>query len=426
MTALVIGAAISGRAAAGLLRAQGHKVVLYDRDPEALAGVDADVAHGGEWDRAFLDGVDLVVPSPGVPEHAAPVADAIRAGLTIWSELELGYRHAGLPVMAVTATNGKTTITEVAAAMLNASGVRAAAVGNIGDPLCAVDPALWDVLVVEASSFQLRFIDSFHASAAVLLNVAPDHLDWHLTMERYVAAKQRVLERQTASDIVVFDADDPGASAAVAPAVARRVPVSGSRLPSGGWGRDGDTLQIEGARVPLADLWRRDAAFVVDLAAAAAGAMHLGANPVAAAAVARSFRPGRHRRELVGSWDGVDWVDDSKATNPHAAIAAIRAYPSVVLIAGGRAKGLDLTPLAAEPNVRALVAIGEAAPALMAVAPGAQVADSIDQAVAYADAAARGGDTVLLAPGCASFDMFSSYADRGDRFAAAVRARKGA
>ena len=424
MTALVIGAAVSGRAAASLLRARGQKVVVYDRDPATLAGVEADVAHGGEWDRSFLDGVDLVVPSPGVPEHAPPVADSLEAGLTIWSELELGYRHAGLPVMAVTATNGKTTITEAAAAMLNASGIRAAAVGNIGDPLSAVDPTRWDVLVVEASSFQLRFVDSFHASAAVLLNVAPDHLDWHVTMERYVAAKQRVLERQTGSDIVVFDADDPGAVTAVGPARARLVPVSGSRRPAGGWGRDGDSLRVGDAVVPLADLGRSDAAFIVDLAAAAAGAMHLGASAAAVAAVAHTYRPGGHRRQLVGSWDGVAWVDDSKATNPHAAIAAIRAYPSVVLIAGGRAKGLDVAPLAGETNVRALIAIGEAATALLAVAPGAKVAVTMEEAVALADAAARPGDTVLLAPGCASFDMFSSYADRGDRFAAAVLTRK--
>lgn len=424
MTALVIGAAISGRAAASLLRAQGHKVVIYDRDPAALAGAAADAAHGGEWDPALLDGIDLVVPSPGVPEHAPPLADAIGAGLTIWSELELGYRHAGLPVMAITATNGKTTITEAAAAMLNASGIRAAAVGNIGDPLSAVDPGRWDVLVVEASSFQLRFVDSFHASAAVLLNVAPDHLDWHLTMDRYVAAKQRILERQTASDIVVFDADDPGAVAAVAGATARQVPVSGTRMPPAGWGRDGDAWHVEGVRVPLAELGRSDPTFVVDLAAAAAGAIHLGATVAGVATVAHTYRPGRHRRQLVGSWDGVDWVDDSKATNPHAAIAAIRSYRSVVLIAGGRAKGLDITPLAAEPNVRTLIAIGEAAPALLAVAPGASVANSITEAVALADAAARPGDTVLLAPGCASFDMFNSYADRGDRFAAAVLARK--
>lgn len=424
MTTLVIGAAVSGRAAATLLRSRGDKVVVYDRDAAAVAGIDADVVHGGEWDPSLLDGVDLVVPSPGVPEHAAPIVDALVLGLPIWSELELGFRNVGVPVMAVTATNGKTTITELAAAMLTESGLRAAAVGNIGVPLSGVDDRELDVLVVEASSFQLRFVDSFHAEAAVLLNVAPDHLDWHLTMARYVAAKQRVLERQTESDIVVFDAEDPGASAAVAAATATRVPVSASRVPRGGWGVDGDTLYVGGAALRLPELARSDAAFVVDVAAAAAGALHLGADPAAVERAARQYRPGSHRRELVGTWEGVDWVDDSKATNPHAALAAIRSFASVVLIAGGRDKGLDVRPLALEPNVVGLVAIGEAASALAAASSRTVLAGSMEEAVAIADDLARAGDTVLLAPGCASFDMFRSYGDRGDRFAAAVRRRK--
>ncbi len=425
MNTLVIGAAVSGRSAARVLREQGDSVVLYDRDPAAVAGIDAHAVHGGEWDRALLDGIELVVASPGVPEHAAPIADALSAGIRIWSELELGYRRAGLPVLAVTATNGKTTVTEAATAMLLRSGIRAVAVGNIGEPLSGVDPGAWDVLVVEASSFQLRFVETFHAAAAVLLNVAPDHLDWHLTLERYTAAKRRILERQTAADIVVFDADDPGAVAAVAGATGRPVPVSGTRVPPGGWGVADGVLRVGDAMVSLRELHRHDAVFLVDLAAAAAAAMHLGAVPEAVAAVAREYRPGHHRREVVGVWDDVTWINDSKATNPHAAVAAIAAYPSVVLIAGGRAKGVDLSPVASAPGVRAIVAIGEAAPHLVALAPGTQVATSMEDAVARADELARPGDTVLLAPGCASFDMFESYADRGDQFAAAVRRRKG-
>ncbi|HEX5630405.1 MAG TPA: Mur ligase family protein, partial [Acidimicrobiia bacterium] len=277
MTVLVIGAAASGRAALRVLQDQGEKVVVFDHDPAAVDGIGADVVRSGEWDLGILDGVDRVVTSPGVPEHSAPLADAVAAGIPVWSELELGFRRAGLPVIAVTGTNGKTTVTEMAAAMLQQSGIRAAAVGNIGEPLSAVDPADWDVLVVEASSFQLRFVETFHARAAVLLNVAPDHLDWHSSMPRYVAAKQRILERQTAADIVVFDADDPGAVAAVAPAVAQRVPVSGTRIPDGGGGVSDGVWQVDGAAVPVAELTRQDAVFLVDLAAAAAAARHLGA-----------------------------------------------------------------------------------------------------------------------------------------------------
>lgn len=425
MTTLVIGAAVSGRAAAALLRARGEKVIVYDADPAALDGLDTDAVHGGAWDPALLDGVDLVVPSPGVPEHAPPVADALAGGYTVWSEIELAHRHlGGIPLIAVTATNGKTTVTELAAAMLQASGMRAAAVGNIGDPLSAAVGRPWDALVVETSSFQLRFVEGFRADAAVLLNLAPDHLDWHGTMERYVAAKRRILERQGPGDIIVFDADDRGAVAAVADASGRPVPVSGVRAVDGGAGVVDGNLVLPGGPVPLAAMRRSDPVFAVDVAAAAVAADHLGATHEAIRTVALTATTGRHRREVVGTWDGVTWVDDSKATNPHAALAAIRSYPAVVLIAGGRAKGLDIAPLAVEPNVRAVVAIGEAAAALVAVRPGTPVAGDIGEAVALADAAARSGDTVLLAPGCASFDMFRSYADRGDRFAAAVRSRK--
>ncbi len=425
MTALVIGAAMSGRAASRLLRSQGEKVIVYDEDPSAANGIDADEIHVGPWDPSFLDGVDLVVPSPGVSEFAPPVADAIAAGLTVWSELELGFRNVSLPILAVTATNGKTTVTEIAAAMLNASGLRAAAVGNIGEPLSGVDAADWDVLVVEASSFQLRFVDTFHADVAVLLNVAPDHFDWHRTMGAYVAAKQRVLERQRPTDIVVFDADDPGAVAAVVPATGRLVPVSATRIPDTGWGVADGVLTVADAAIPLSSMHRTDDAFVIDVAAAAAGALHLGANAAEVVRVASTYRPGKHRRQVVGSWNGVTWIDDSKATNPHAALAAIRAYPSVVLIAGGRAKGLDVSPLATESNVRAIVAIGEAAPVLAAASSRTIVAETLEAAVAIADGIAQEGDTVLLAPGCASFDMFQSYAERGDRFASAVLSRKG-
>jgi UDP-N-acetylmuramoylalanine--D-glutamate ligase len=426
MTALVVGAAVSGRAAAALLRADGEKVVVYDLDPAALDGVDADETHGGAWDRRLLDGVDIVVVSPGVPEHAGPIVDALASSLPVWSELELGFRHLAVPVIAVTGTNGKTTVTEVAAAMLEASGVRATAVGNIGVPISsAVGNSSIDVLVVEASSFQLRFTETFHAAAAVLLNVAPDHLDWHGNFDAYMAAKQRILERQIGDDIVVFDADDPGAVLAVAGATARRVPVSGSQRPIRGWGRDGEYMVVGDAVIPTDSLPRADDVMVVDLSAAAAAAMHMGATPAGVSAVATGYHPLHHRREVVGSWGGVSWVDDSKATNPHAALGAIRAYESVVLIAGGRNKGLEVGGITLEPNIRRVIAIGEAAADLAAAGGPVTIAADLEAAVALADQIAVDGDTVLLAPGCASFDMFRSYIDRGERFAASVRRIKG-
>ena len=424
MTTLVIGAAVSGRAASALLRANGEEVVLYDADPSALDGADADRAHGGAWDPALLDGIALVVTSPGVPEHAPPLRDALAAGLPVWSELELGYRHLDAPVAAVTGTNGKTTVTGLAARMLQASGLRAAAIGNIGEPVSAAVGGTWDALVVEASSFQLRFVETFRANAAVLLNVAPDHLDWHTSYSKYAAAKARILERQTPDDVVTYDADDPGASKLVAAATARRVPVSGTRLPRDGWGRDGDRLRLGDVSIPLADLPRRDSVMLVDIAAAAVAAAHLGATPEGILEAARGFVAGPHRRQVVGVWDGVTWIDDSKATNPHAAVAAIRDHDSVVLIAGGRNKGLDVSAIPLEPNLRLVVAVGEAAAELAASGGSVKVAESLEEAVAVADEASVAGDTVLLAPGCASFDMFRSYAERGNEFSALVRSRK--
>lgn len=420
MTVLVVGGAVSGRAAAGLLRSLGEKVVVYASDPLAEAGIEADHVHTGDWDRAHLDGIELVVTSPGVPPHSPPLADAIAAGLPVWSEIELAYRHLSAPLGAVTGTNGKTTVTEAAGAMLVASGLRSAAVGNIGDPLCGAVGEEWDALVVEASSFQLRFVERFRAEAAVLLNLAPDHLDWHGSFEEYAAAKRRILERQDGHDIIVYDADDDGARRAVEGSAGRAVPVSGTRVPQGGAGRDGDMLRIGDVAVAIGDMGRGDASVLVDLAAAGVIASHLGATPGGIEAVVLSFEPGRHRRERVGEWDGIAWVNDSKATNPHAALAAIRSYASVVLIGGGRSKGLDVSVLGSEPNLRHVIGIGEAGPDLVGAAARGTLAADLEAAVALAAEVARPGDTVLLAPGCASFDMFASYAERGERFVSAV------
>jgi UDP-N-acetylmuramoylalanine--D-glutamate ligase len=422
---LVLGAAVSGRAALRLLESEGHRVVVHDTDPSAVADLaEGRQAVGGAWDPALLDGIELVVPSPGIPEHAEPIVQALDAGLPVVSELELAASRLDVPYAAVTATNGKTTITGVAAEMLAASGLEATAVGNIGDPLCGAVGEPWDVLVVEASSFQLRFIEGFHPRAAVLLNVAPDHLDWHGSFEAYRDAKAMIHHNQDPADILVYDEDDAGARAAVSGARSSAVPVSGRRRAAGG-GPEGETLWIGEVPLALDSVGTADPAFLVDLVAAGATALHMGAAGEAIAAVAATFEPGRHRRETVGTWDGVTWINDSKATNPHAALAAVRAYPAVVLIAGGRNKGLDVAPIAREPNVRHVVALGEEGPAILAAASSGSPAADMGEAVGIADRLARPGDTVLLAPGCASFDMYSSYGERGDHFAALVRERKG-
>jgi UDP-N-acetylmuramoylalanine--D-glutamate ligase len=337
--------------------------------------------------------------------------------------MEFGARNLDAPYVAVTGTNGKTTVAEATTAMLERSGLKCCAAGNIGTALSAVADEPWDVVVVEASSFQLRFIDTFHPVAATLLNVAPDHLDWHGTEAAYSAAKARIYANQDAGDVLVFDTDDPGAVAAVAGAGSTMVPVSGRRRPHGGNGVDGDALIVGDEQFPRPDL---GASFLVDLVAAATMARHVGADATSIAATISSFEPAPHRRTVVGAWDGVTWIDDSKATNPHAAAAAAAAYPDVVLIAGGRNKDLDLTPLAAVPSVRHIVALGEAAGEIAAAAPGrVTVAATMEEAVSVADGWAESGSTVLLAPGCASFDMYRSYGERGDRFRALVVDLKG-
>lgn len=425
MRVLVLGGAVSGVAAARLAQRLDHDVAAYDRRADAAEafGEEARVL-AGEWRSSHLDAIDLVVTSPGFPEHVGAIPDVLQRGIPLVSEMEFASTLLHIPYGAVTGTNGKTTVTSVAAEMLQASGINALAAGNIGTALSdvALDPP--EVVVVEASSFQLRFSERFHPKAAALLNIAPDHLDWHGSLAEYTAAKQRIFANQTPEDILVFDADDPGASAAVLPAEASLVPVSGSYRPEGGNGPSNGNLAIDGVTVARP---RLDSAFTMDVVAAATIALHLGATAGGIGAVIEGFVPGQHRRTVVGTWDGITWVNDSKATNPHAAVAAVAAFDSVVLIAGGRNKGLDLAPIVAASNVKAVIGIGEAAKELEAVTDPARYRDAsdLDHAVALADRLARSGDTVLLAPGCASFDMFDSYAARGEAFARCVMDLKG-
>ncbi|MGH8912606.1 MAG: UDP-N-acetylmuramoyl-L-alanine--D-glutamate ligase [Acidimicrobiia bacterium] len=425
MRLLVLGAGVSGRAVARLARTRGHVVTVFDEGRVDLSGL-LDMGVGvvsGAWDAGLLDGIDLVVASPGFSERSLPVVESLEWGLPIWSEIEYAWRSLDdVPVVAITGTNGKTTVTSLTAQMLEASGVRTATAGNIGTPLSEAVGLHLDVLVVEVSSFQLRFIDRFHPVAAAILNVAADHLDWHGSVQSYAAAKRRIFERQQVDDLLVYDADDSGAVEAVRHAASRLHPVSSSTLPSGGSGVSHNLLHVgEDVRVPLGQLGSRDPAHVVDLAIAGILALDRGADPDAVVAVMTGFSPGPHRRVLVGTVNGVGYVDDSKATNPHAALAAISSFPSVVLIAGGLSKGLDLTPLATAPEVRAVVALGTAGPELVATAgENGHLVATMEEAVETASSLAKPGDTVLLAPGAASFDQFDSYAHRGDVFAAAV------
>ena len=430
--AIVVGAGVAGVGAARALAAEGARVLVTElrSDTELpsireLRAEGIEVRAGGQ-DPSVLDGATLVVASPGVPPDADVIRWAGARSLPVWGELELGSRLARTPMIAVTGTNGKTTVTGMVEACLRAGGIDAVACGNIGRSLPEVAREGHDVLVVEASSFQLAMQESFHPKVSVLLNVAPDHLDWHGTMDAYVDAKGRIHASQRDGDVHVGNRDDPIAAGISSRASCELRWFRSGAPEEGEVGYDGDELVARiGSTHRLGSIEGERAGYREDAAAAAAVALAFGVDPAAAAAGLASYRPAEHRGEVVATVDGIRFVDNSKATNVHAALAAIAGVRDAVLIAGGRAKGADLTPLrAAADRLRAVVAIGEAAPRIAAVFEGAvstTTVETIEDAVreAFRRAAPRG--TVLLAPACASWDQFADYAERGDRFAVAAR-----
>jgi UDP-N-acetylmuramoylalanine--D-glutamate ligase len=366
----------------------------------------------------------VVVPSPGVPYAHPVIQGAIERGITVWTEFELAARWSDTPIVAITGTDGKTTVTTLVERMITASGRRTVAVGNNETPLVDVLDHELDVIVVEASSFRLQFTETFRPTVAVWLNLAPDHLDWHGSLEHYAAAKARIWENQTPEDLAVANAEDD--------VVMRHVRKAHSRLETfgfmtGDWHMEGNRLVVPDGEVLLTtdELWRSLPHDCTNSLAAAAAASGAGATLDGIRDALRAFQGLPHRVSLVGDHGGVRWYDDSKATGTNAVNTAVRGFPSVVLIAGGRSKGVDLTPLADNiERIRGVVAIGESAPLIQAVFAGkvpVVTATSMDDAVAQARTLARRGDAVLLSPACASYDWYSGYAERGDDFARAVR-----
>jgi UDP-N-acetylmuramoylalanine--D-glutamate ligase len=434
--AVVLGLGVSGEAGARALLEEGAEVRVTDERPreelaaaEALEGLGATVLAGGH-DPRHLDGATLVVASPGVPPSAPVLGWARERGLPVWGELELGARLATAPYLAVTGTNGKSTTTAMIASSLRAAGLDAVACGNVGHPFPAAAREGRAALVVEASSFQLAFQESFRPRVSVLLNLAPDHLDWHGTFEAYAAAKARIYASQSTGDAHVGNRDDAAAAAVSARAPCERLWFRAAEPDEGEAGFvDGELVaRIRGeARLGRPGAIRTGAP--ENAAAAAAAALAFGCDPAAVAAGLAAFEPLPHRGEEVAAAAGVRFVDDSKATNVHAALAAIARCPGAVLIAGGVAKGVDLSPLGdAAADLSGVVAVGEAAGEIAALFEGrvpTRKAGSIEEAVRVAfDLAPRPG-TVLLAPACASWDMFRDYAERGERFAAAASAIAG-
>jgi UDP-N-acetylmuramoylalanine--D-glutamate ligase len=428
--AVVIGAGIAGSAAARVLVAEGATVRVSEagsagRAAEDLGALGVEVLDGGHVPE-HLDGATLVVPSPGVPPHAEILRWARERALPVLGEMELGARIATAPYVAVTGTNGKTTTTQMLAACLQASGLDAVACGNIGRPFPVAARQTHDVLVVEVSSFQLETQTSFHPRVSALLNLAPDHLDWHGTFEAYAAAKGRVFANQGPGDVHVGNRDDEGA-AGLSRSARCEVHWFTTGEPSGEEaGFRGDRLIAGWSGADLGSVSPDTPAMRADAAASAAVAHAFGVADDAIARGLDGFAPAAHRGELVAVVEGVRFVDNSKATNPHAAVAAIGDAEGVVLIAGGDAKGVDLAPLAAiADRLAGVVAIGAARNQIRSVFEGrvaVRNAGSIEDAARIAFETAPTGGTVLLAPACASWDMFRDYAERGDRFAAVARA----
>ena len=448
LTVLVCGAGVAGTSAARALLARGARVLLADRNAAAPA-IEALVADGARYvgsPERVPDGVDSVVTSPGWrPDHPL-LADAVARGTEVLGEVEFAWRLRGpgaAPWLAVTGTNGKTTTARMLEAMLQASGARALAVGNVGVPV--IDAVLaspgYDVLAVEMSSFQLYWSSSIAPAAGALLNLAPDHLDWHGSMEAYAAVKTRVW----AGRLAIGNADDvrvaellgsAGAPAKVtftlgAPAAGQLGIADGMLVDRAFGSATDDPLPI----IAADEIRPPGAHNVANALAAAALARAHGLSVQVVADGLRAFRPDPHRNELVATVAAVDYVDDSKATNSHAALASLAGYDSVVWIAGGQLKGTSVDELISRvaARLRAVVVLGEdrdeIARALRRHAPDVHVVEvsrtddgAMTEVVSAAAGLARPGDTVLLAPAAASYDMFTGYAARGEAFAAAVRA----
>jgi UDP-N-acetylmuramoylalanine--D-glutamate ligase len=437
---LVVGLARTGTATALFCAARGARVTASEEQDESRVGEAAAklraagvaVELGGHRRETFV-AQDLIIPSPGVALAMAHLVAARAEGIPVWSEIELAWRFLRGKLVAVTGSNGKTTTTALIGHILESAGFPTLVGGNIGTPLISRVDISSDatVTVAEVSSFQLEAIAAFRAEIGALLNLTPDHLDRHESLEAYCRAKARLFENQRESDAAIVNADDPGA-AGLAPVGPSVFWFSRTRRVAAGAYLRGEEIVfrrngLETILLRRGDIGLRGEHNVENVLAAAAAAYLTGARPAAIAAGVRSFAGVEHRLEFVAEINGVSFFNDSKATNVDATLKAIDAFPGgLLIILGGKDKGSDYT-LLREPlrqRARSVVLIGAASGKIAAQLDNAvpvEAAGTLERAVRWAFAQARPGDTVLLAPACASFDQFENYEHRGRVFKQVVR-----
>ena len=442
---LVVGLGKSGVASALFMKAHGARVTVSDtksgdelrNEIPVLLDNGITVETGGHGDRTFR-GQDLIVVSPGVPVDAPPLLQARAAGETVIGEIELAAQFLPGPIVAITGSNGKTTTTTLTGEIMTAAGFTALVGGNIGTPAISLaDRAQPEtVIVLEVSSFQLETIQTFRPKVAVVLNVTPDHLDRHRTLEVYVDAKARIFENQQASDFAVLNADDPICVTLAARTRAQVFWFSRQKeVEQGAWVRDGNIVFRDASDqreiLQVSEIPLKGAHNLENVLAAACAGLLMGCSPEKIRQAVRDFKAVEHRLEFVATVRGVDYYNDSKATNVDATIKALESFPANIhLILGGKDKGSDYTVLnnLLRQRVKRVYTIGAAAAKIESQiisskngGPELVHAETLENAVRKAGAVAQSGDVVLLAPACASFDQFKSYEHRGRVFKDIVR-----
>ncbi len=434
VTAMVVGLGASGIAAARFLAARGARLILTDRRTDLdRTRLPAGEVHLGEEDRAWLDGVGLLVTSPGVPRDAILLREAVLRRIPVIGEVELAARFITAPIAAVTGTNGKSTVTVMLGEMLKGTARKVFVGGNLGTPLIDAVDGGYDAIVAEISSFQLEWIEQFRPHVGVHLNLTDDHFDRYRDLDDYGRAKARLFENQGAGDWAILNRDDPNVWKLAGQIRSRVVGFGLGLKPAGDAIATADgalefTIGDLKGRISLKEFKLSGRHNLANAMAAAAAAIAMGASVAAIERALASFKPLAHRIEFVREKDGIAWIDDSKGTNVGAVVEALEAVSApVILIAGGVDKGGDYTPLI-EPlrrKVRHAIFIG-AARERMAAALGKAVeielVSTLGEAVERAARIGRRGDTVLLSPACSSFDQFRDYAERGNVFKKLVRA----